>query len=78
MLALFSDSYPTQASGGGGGGYQSRRANPYAQQDGAYEMTDVKDIPAASGDEMSSFYAEVGFCFTVAFLGNGIQFCLFF
>jgi len=56
---MSSDSYPTQASGGGGGGYQSRRANPYAQQDGAYEMTDVKDIPAASGDEMSSFYAEI-------------------
>lgn len=53
-----SDSYPTQASGGGGG-YQSRRANPYAQQDGEYEMTDVKDIPPASGDEMSSFYAEI-------------------
>jgi syntaxin 1B/2/3 len=60
------NSYPTQASGGGyGGGYQNRRANqnPYAQQDtGAYQMSDVTDsrtqlTPAA--DNMSAFYSEI-------------------
>ncbi|KAK1232294.1 hypothetical protein PQX77_004668 [Marasmius sp. AFHP31] len=52
---------------GGGGGYQPRRANPYAQQDGSYEMSDVNTATAtnfngnmAGGDDMSSFYAEVG------------------
>ncbi|KAG5646685.1 hypothetical protein DXG03_002675 [Asterophora parasitica] len=58
-------SYPTQASGGTGGGYQSRRANPYAQQDDrAYEMSDVKDstvelAPNAGGDSMATFYTEI-------------------
>ncbi|KAK7043590.1 hypothetical protein VNI00_008201 [Paramarasmius palmivorus] len=54
-----SNSYPSQAGGGGGGGYQPRRPNPYAQQDSAYEMSDVKDSPtnfngnmAASGDSI--------------------------
>ncbi|KAF5391247.1 hypothetical protein D9757_001994 [Collybiopsis confluens] len=59
---MSSNSYPTQASGGGGGGYQPRRANPYAQQDSAYEMTDVKDTPATysgDSDDMSAFYAEI-------------------
>ncbi|KAF9069883.1 t-SNARE [Rhodocollybia butyracea] len=59
---MSSNSYPTQASGGDGGGYQSRRPNPYAQQDGAYEMTDVKDSKpnlGAGSDDMSSFYAEI-------------------
>ncbi|KAJ7046667.1 t-SNARE [Mycena alexandri] len=68
-----SNSYPTQASGGaagGGGGYQSRRPNPYAQQDDrTYEMSDVKDNSAAQynapmgggggGDSMSAFYTEI-------------------
>ncbi|KAF5381124.1 hypothetical protein D9615_003868 [Tricholomella constricta] len=58
-------SYPTQASGGMGGGYQNRRANPYAQQDDrAYEMSDVKDsttelAPNANGDSMATFYSEI-------------------
>jgi len=59
-------SYPTQASGGTSGGYQSRRANPYAQQDDrAYEMSDVKDsrtelAPSAGGDSMAAFfYSEI-------------------
>lgn len=64
---MSSNSYPSQAGGGGGGGgYQPRRPNPYAQQDSAYEMSDVKDSPtnfngnmAASGDSMSAFYAEI-------------------
>ncbi|KAJ3735414.1 t-SNARE [Lentinula guzmanii] len=59
---MSSNSYPTQASEGGGGGYQPRRANPYAQQDGAYEMADVKDSTAnlsGGSDDMSSFYAEI-------------------
>ncbi|KIK59786.1 hypothetical protein GYMLUDRAFT_44242 [Collybiopsis luxurians FD-317 M1] len=58
---MSSDSYPTQASGGGGG-YQARRANPYAQQDSAYEMADVKESSApysGGGDDMSAFYAEI-------------------
>ncbi|KAJ3726107.1 syntaxin [Lentinula raphanica] len=58
---MSSNSYPTQASEGGGG-YQSRRANPYAQQDSAYEMADVKDSSAnlsGGSDDMSSFYAEI-------------------
>ncbi|KAJ3850952.1 syntaxin [Lentinula lateritia] len=57
---ISSNSYPTQASGGGG--YQSRRANPYAQQDGAYEMADVKESTtnlSGGTDDMSSFYAEI-------------------
>ncbi|KAK7467031.1 hypothetical protein VKT23_004093 [Stygiomarasmius scandens] len=57
---LNSNSYPTQA---GGGGYQARRPNPYAQQDGAYEMSEVKDSSAynggGTGDDMSAFYAEI-------------------
>ena len=57
----FSNSYPTQASGGVGGG---RRQNPYAQQDDrAYEMSDVKDsttqLTPITGDSMSAFYSEV-------------------
>ncbi|KAJ3839822.1 syntaxin [Lentinula raphanica] len=58
---MSSNSYPTQASEGGGG-YQLRRANPYAQQDSAYEMADVKDSSAnlsGGSDDMSSFYAEI-------------------
>lgn len=71
------NSYPTQASGGaagGGGGYQSRRPNPYAQQDDrTYEMSDVKDNSAAQynapmgggggGDSMSAFYTEASHLF---------------
>lgn len=57
------NSYPTQASGGIGGGYQNRRANPYAQQDGrAYEMSDVGDSRtqlAPVGGDMSVFYTEI-------------------
>ncbi|KAF8797927.1 t-SNARE [Phlegmacium glaucopus] len=60
------NSYPTQASGEG---YQSRRPNPYAQQDNrSYEMTDVRDsktqlatvppTPVVPGD-MPAFYAEI-------------------
>lgn len=47
------------------GGYQTRRANPYAQQDDrAYEMSDVKDsttelAPHSNGDSMATFYSEV-------------------
>ncbi|KAG6911449.1 hypothetical protein DXG01_014523 [Tephrocybe rancida] len=57
-------SYPTQASGGApSGGYQNRRANPYAQQDDrAYEMSDVKDSRtelAPTGDGMANFYSEI-------------------
>jgi len=58
-------SYPTQASGGTSGGYQGRRANPYAQQDDrAYEMSDVKDsktelAPHTNGDGMAAFYSEI-------------------
>ncbi|PFH50678.1 hypothetical protein AMATHDRAFT_75471 [Amanita thiersii Skay4041] len=58
-----SNSYPTQASGGG---YQPRRNNPYAQQDDdSYEMSDVKDssthlAPAVGGgDSMAAFYSEI-------------------
>lgn len=61
---MSSNSYPTQASGGGG--YQSRRPNPYAQQDGAYEMSEVKDTRqtpynggGAGGDSMNEFYSEI-------------------
>jgi len=51
----------------GGGQYSGRRAaNPYAQQDGAYEMaspkSDIANIPAPSGgmgDGMSAFYSEI-------------------
>jgi len=57
------NSYP--AAAGGGGGYQSRRPNPYAQQDDrSYEMSSVKDngtnlgAPAV-GDGMSAFYTEI-------------------
>jgi len=60
LTVLRRNSYPTQA---GGGGYQARRPNPYAQQDGAYEMSEVKDSSAynggGTGDDMSAFYAEV-------------------
>jgi len=61
--ATSTNSYPTQASGGG---YQSRRANPYAQQDDrAYEMADVKDSTTqltpigGESDSMSAFYTEI-------------------
>ncbi|KJA27552.1 hypothetical protein HYPSUDRAFT_179695 [Hypholoma sublateritium FD-334 SS-4] len=64
------NSYPTQASGDGGNGYQTRRPNPYAQQDDrSYEMADVRDsrthlTPATpsgtgGGADMSAFYAEI-------------------
>jgi len=60
---MSSNSYPTQASGGG---YQGRRPNPYAQQDGAYEMSDVNDnyqrqapYSAGGGDSMADFYSEI-------------------
>ena len=63
-LYVFSNSYPTQASGGVGG-YQSRQ-NPFAGQDEpAYEMSDVKDSTSQlsasiiTGDTMSAFYSEV-------------------
>ncbi|KAF5365788.1 hypothetical protein D9758_003245 [Tetrapyrgos nigripes] len=53
-----SNSYPTQA-GGGGEGYQSRRPNPYAQQDSSFEMSEVKGSSgnynaggAATGDDI--------------------------
>lgn len=55
-------SYPTQASGGSSGGYQSRRANPYAQQDDrTYEMSEVRNGRAdtTSGDSMGAFYSEI-------------------
>ncbi|KAF8654074.1 hypothetical protein AX16_003607 [Volvariella volvacea WC 439] len=51
---LSSNSYPTQASGG------YRQA--YDQDDGSYEMSDVKDSSANlndGGDGMSAFYAEI-------------------
>ncbi|KAF7779084.1 hypothetical protein Agabi119p4_3429 [Agaricus bisporus var. burnettii] len=52
------NSSPTQASGGG---YQSRRANPFAQQDAPYyEMSDVKDnVVVTTPGDMSSFYGEI-------------------
>ncbi|KII88608.1 hypothetical protein PLICRDRAFT_111520 [Plicaturopsis crispa FD-325 SS-3] len=70
------NSYPTQAAGGGGGyggdagGYQPRRANPYAQQDDrSYEMSSVQGSTAnlypsnggggGGGDPMSEFYGEI-------------------
>jgi hypothetical protein len=57
MFQNCSSSYPTQASGGG---YQSRRPNPYAQQDAPYyEMTDVKESAPTTPGDMSSFYKEV-------------------
>ncbi|KAF8522209.1 syntaxin [Hysterangium stoloniferum] len=53
-------SYPSQDNSGYGGG---RRANPYAQQDDRYEMTDVQDstvpLTSAGGDDMSAFYSEI-------------------
>lgn len=53
-----SNSYPTQASAGG-----ARRQNPYAQQDGAYEMSDVnysRQAPYTPGaSDMSEFYSEI-------------------
>jgi len=58
------NSYPTQASGGVGGDYQSRQ-NPFSHQDEpAYEMSDVKDSTPLSpsvitGDSMSAFYSEI-------------------
>lgn len=55
-----SNSYPTPASQGG---YQPRGgANPYAQQDSSYEMTDVKNGSAAmgvGGGDMAAFYTEI-------------------
>jgi len=55
------NSYPTAPSGGDAGGYQSRRPNPYAQQDGrSYEMSEVKDHSTqVGGGDMSAFYAEI-------------------
>jgi len=69
------NSYPTQASGGysspaPAAPYQSRKANPYAQQDDrAYEMEDVRDSTThltsnagnagGGGGDMSSFYSEI-------------------
>uniref|UniRef100_A0A0W0FU27 t-SNARE coiled-coil homology domain-containing protein n=1 Tax=Moniliophthora roreri TaxID=221103 RepID=A0A0W0FU27_MONRR len=56
---------PMSSWAGGGGGYQSRRPNPYAQQDSSYEMSDVKDSSTnfngnmTGGDSMSAFYAEI-------------------
>jgi len=61
------NSYPTQASGNG---YQTRRPNPYAQQDDrSYEMADVRDsqthlapttpLTAGGGGDMSAFYSEL-------------------
>jgi hypothetical protein len=62
---VFSNSYPTQASGAVGGGYQGRQ-NPFAQHDEpAYEMSDVKDSTTqlsasiVTEDSMSAFYSEV-------------------
>jgi len=54
-------SYPTQASGGASEGYQTRRANPYAQQDDRdYEMSDVKNSRTGlTLDSMTDFYAEI-------------------
>jgi len=64
-----SNSYPTQASGNGNG-YQTRRPNPYAQQDDrSYEMADVRDsrthltpatpATAGGGGDMAAFYSEI-------------------
>lgn len=60
---VFRNSYPTQASGGE---YQSRRPNPYAQQDSrSYEMADVTNSKAQLASatpppgDMPAFYAEV-------------------
>lgn len=61
-------SYSSPGTGNDASGYQSRRPNPYAQQDDRYEMTDVgqgrnsSSVPLTSGvdgDDMSSFYSEV-------------------
>lgn len=55
-------SNPTQASGGGG---YNPRANPYAQQDTGYEMSNVGNNRAnlasntAGGNDMSAFYSEI-------------------
>jgi len=57
-------SYPAQTDNGAYGG-GARRANPYAQQDDRYEMTDVHQdstVPltaGAGGDDMSVFYSEI-------------------
>jgi syntaxin 1B/2/3 len=74
--ATYSNSYPTQASGGGGyqssDGYQPRRPNPYAQQDdSSYEMSSVSQTPLYNGGgggggggdsgDMSNFFSEVSF-----------------
>lgn len=57
------NSYPTAPSSNNtGGGYQSRRPNPYAQQDDrSYEMSAVNDTTSApvGGGDMSAFYAEI-------------------
>ena len=57
--------------GGGGAGYEARRPNPYAQQDGgAYEMNSrpsnyatpqqsYNTANGGGGDDLSNFYAEV-------------------
>jgi len=63
-----SNSYPTQASGNGG--YQTRRPNPYAQQDDrSYEMNDVRESQThltpgggggvGGGGDMTAFYSEI-------------------
>jgi len=61
-----SDNY---GAAGGGGGYQSRRPNPYAQQDdnpNRYEMTTVNTsnansdtVAAGGGGDMNAFWNEV-------------------
>lgn len=57
------NSYPTAPSSDdtGAGGYQSRRPNPYAQQDDrSYEMSAVRDTSSpVGGGDMSAFYAEI-------------------
>jgi len=54
---MTSNSYPTQASGGGN---YPRRENPYAQQQDnpAYEMSNVGN-GGGTADGMSGFYAEI-------------------
>jgi len=60
----YSDNGSVPSQDGGGGGYQSRRPNPYAQQDDRYEMADVHDSnvnlnSGNAGDDMSAFYSEI-------------------
>lgn len=59
---MSSNSYPAQSNDGyGAGAYQSRQANPYAQQDGSYEMSNVQQNNGnvGGGDSMSAFYSEI-------------------